>query len=87
MTAGHVRSPRAYGFDHLLGQDAGEAPEPHALQGTDWAASLLSYRYPLCSLAEWRGMRGPSSFHLGVLRFVCFGGNYLVGAREHTRRV
>jgi hypothetical protein len=27
-TVGWVRSPRALGFDHSLGRDAGEAPEP-----------------------------------------------------------
>jgi hypothetical protein len=56
-------------------------------QGTDRVASLMSYCYPLCSLAERRGMRGPSPSHLGALRFICFGGNYHVGAPERTRRM
>jgi hypothetical protein len=63
-------------------------PSPRTLQGTDRVVSLLSYCYPLHSLAKLRGMHGPSSSHLGSLWFICgFGGNCLVGARERTHRV
>jgi hypothetical protein len=63
-------------------------PSPCALQGTDRVVSLLLYCKPLCSLAKLRGMHGPSSSHLGSLRFICgFGGNCMVGARERTHRV
>jgi hypothetical protein len=66
----------------------GEAPEPpRVLQGTDRVALSPACRYPLRSLAEWRGMRGLSSSHLGVLRFICFGENCPMGAHERTRRV
>jgi hypothetical protein len=62
-------------------------PSPRALQGTDRMASLLSHHYRLRSLAEQRGMRGPLSSHLGLLRFVRFGEDYPVGAHERTRQV
>jgi hypothetical protein len=66
MTAGQARSPRARGLDHSLGQDVGEAPEPLRVARDRPDGLFAVVLFPLRSLAEQRGMRGP----LGLLQFI-----------------
>jgi hypothetical protein len=67
MTVGRAGSPCGLGMDHSLGRDAGEAPEP-LRSARDWPGGFSAIvLFPLRSLAEQRGMRGPLSSHLDLI--------------------